>query len=173
MIFSKDGEIEYSVMTPLVSVSMAQNYSRIRKHWPTVMTELEFLLTLPRPVNGTWNVTCATAAKLTSHQWDVSSCQMDDNWTPSSNVTRCHCPSVGLFAILARVVPKVSIDINTTFNPSLRGGLNTLNIISMTISVATQLLFCHNAEIINQIFKYQFQEHILDGTLVLSIILEI
>lgn len=152
MVFSKDGEIEYSVMTPLVSVSVAQNYSRIRKHWPTVVTELEFVLTLPWPINGTWNVTCATAAKLTSHQWDVSSCQMDDDWTPLSNITRCHCPSVGLFAILARVVPKVSINMNTLIQPlptksiCLRVSPDTLNIILIIVSVVTILFFCHNTQ---------------------------
>ncbi|XP_027846622.2 uncharacterized protein LOC114126804 [Aphis gossypii] len=100
---SKDGEIEYNVMTPLVSVTVAQDGQRIRKHLPTIVTELEFDLTLPWLINGTWNVTCVTTARLTDHQWDMSSCRVVGS--PSSNVTRCHCPSAGLFTVLARVVP--------------------------------------------------------------------
>ncbi|XP_025208811.1 uncharacterized protein LOC112604131 [Melanaphis sacchari] len=102
---SKDGEIEYNVMTPLVSVTVAQDGQRIHKHWPTIVTELEFNLTLPWVVNGTWNVTCVTTTKLTDHQWDLSSCRVVNAWLPSTNVTRCHCPSAGLFTVLARVVP--------------------------------------------------------------------
>lgn len=102
---SKDGEIEYSVITPLVSVSLAQDGQRIRKHWPTIVTELEFDLTLPWLVNGTWNVTCVTMARLSDHQWDMSSCRVVNVWSPLSNVTRCHCPSAGLFTVLARVMP--------------------------------------------------------------------
>jgi len=106
---SKDGEIEYSVMSPLVSVSLAQDGRRMRKHLPTILTELEFDLKLPRPINGTWNVTCATTSRLSYlHQWDVSACKVTGDWTPSSNVTRCRCPSAGLFAVLARIVPEVS-----------------------------------------------------------------
>ncbi|VVC31655.1 Hypothetical protein CINCED_3A008111 [Cinara cedri] len=101
---SKDGEIEYSVMTPLVSVSVALDGRRIRKNWPTIVTELEFDTELPRPVKGTWNVTCATASRLTNLQWDVNACRVADGWSSSSNVTRCRCPSAGLFAVLARIV---------------------------------------------------------------------
>jgi len=109
LVFSKDGEIEYNVMTPLVSVAVAQDGQRIRKHWPTIVTELEFNLTLPWLVNGTWNLTCVTTARLTDHQWDMSSCRVVNVRSPLSNVTRCHCPSAGLFTVLARVVPLVSI----------------------------------------------------------------
>jgi len=107
LVSSKDGEIEYNVMTPLVSVTVAQDGQRIRKHLPTIVTELEFNLTLPWLINGTWNVTCVTTARLTDHQWDMSSCHVVGS--PSSNITRCHCPSAGLFTVLARVVPQVSI----------------------------------------------------------------
>lgn len=107
---SKDGDVEYSVMTPLVSVTVAQDGRRIRKNLPTLLTVLEFDLRLPRPANGTWNVTCASASRLASpHWWDVSACQVPDKWSPSTNVTRCHCPSVGVFTVLARVVPQVSV----------------------------------------------------------------
>lgn len=111
--YSKDGDndVEYSVMTPVVSVSVAQDGRRLRKHWPTVLTELEFDLTLPpRPVNGTWNVTCATAARLAGllYQWDVQACRLSGEWSPASNVTRCQCPSAGLFAVLISVAPQVS-----------------------------------------------------------------
>uniref|UniRef100_A0A2S2QQX5 Notch 2 N-terminal-like protein n=1 Tax=Sipha flava TaxID=143950 RepID=A0A2S2QQX5_9HEMI len=108
---SQDGEIEYTVVTPVVAVSVAQDGRRIRKHWPAIVTDLQFDLKLPRPSNGTWNVTCVTASRLANavRQWDVSTCRVLGDWSPSSNVTRCRCPTAGLFTVLARVVPKTEV----------------------------------------------------------------
>lgn len=98
----------------MVAVSVAQDGYRLRNMVEnTIVTELEFDLRLPQPVNGTWNVTCATADTLTDHQWNVTACRVTKDWSPLSNVTRCHCPSIGLFAVLVRVVSKVSTNYYT------------------------------------------------------------
>ncbi|XP_050429321.1 uncharacterized protein LOC126838713 isoform X2 [Adelges cooleyi] len=95
-------EFVFDLKTPIVKVIVARDGQRI--HMPTMETTIDFVLKLPE-INGTWNLTCTVTAS-TSQKWNETACRISEAGSPE-NVTRCHCPSAGLFAVFARAVPQI------------------------------------------------------------------
>ncbi|XP_050536407.1 uncharacterized protein LOC126902823 [Daktulosphaira vitifoliae] len=95
-----------SLKTPLVTVSVARDGQRIRSNFlPPIETIIDFNLNLP-DINGTWNLTC-TVTDFVGNTWNTTACKIITGVGSLRNVTRCQCPSAGVFAVYTAIMPRV------------------------------------------------------------------